>query len=67
MCTYKVLILECNRKSVHLAEGVQSEEMNADRQYELMKQKRDKNETFPTCISSVSFSPPISELICPDR
>lgn len=35
-----------------LGEGVQSEEMDADRQYELMKQKRDSKNSIPTCISS---------------
>ncbi|KAK1368320.1 hypothetical protein POM88_034412 [Heracleum sosnowskyi] len=34
------------------AEGVQSEESDADSQYELMKQKRDTNKSIPTCISS---------------
>lgn len=35
-----------------LGEGVQYEEMDADSQYELMKQKRDSNKSIPTCISS---------------
>lgn len=56
MFTYEVKILECNLNSLHVADGVQSEEMDADSQYELMKQKRDSNKSIPTCISSVSFS-----------
>ncbi|KAL1834871.1 hypothetical protein ACET3Z_004522 [Daucus carota] len=35
-----------------LGEGVQSQEMEADSQYELLKQKRDTNKSIPTCISS---------------
>ncbi|KAL8106680.1 hypothetical protein AgCh_023433 [Apium graveolens] len=33
-------------------DGVQSEELDADSQYELMKKKRDSNKSIPTCISS---------------
>lgn len=56
MSTYEVIILECNGNSLHVADGVQSEEIDADGQYELMKKKRDSNKSIPTCISSVSFS-----------
>ena len=55
MSAYGVMILECNHHSLHVAEGVQSQEMEADSQYELLKQKRDTNKSIPTCISSVSF------------
>ncbi|XP_017239148.1 uncharacterized protein LOC108211937 isoform X1 [Daucus carota subsp. sativus] len=35
-----------------IGEGVQSQQMEADSQYELLKQKRDTNKSIPTCISS---------------